>query len=404
MSATQLKAWLEKFGITKEGDLYLAPFVAESVKSRDDVMRVTISTKSQDRHGDILEPSGCVMENFMQNPVVLWAHHYDQLPIARAKNLEPRRNRIEAELEFADTEFAREVRRLYEDGFLRAWSVGFIPLEWDVIESEEKKFQGYHVKRWELLEFSAVPVPANAQALTNAILKGAVKTPELRRCLQTVLNCQTEGVQEKEPPEPKSGESKPEEMHTEKPGWEETDDYWRIRVRDPNDFIDGTERTVTIKRDKPRVMCVMGKLKDGDGTMRVQNVMFPKADGWTKEKAKAWLDDHDDLMKSYSMDNAEVTQLQLEEMGGAIAGLRDVVNQIRLDVQAIMERSESEAALPVAEEPDTGRREKVGAEELQGIMQRLIVENLGHRLSAVIAEMVPAMIAKELRKRQGRLD
>jgi hypothetical protein len=46
---------------------------------------------------------------------------------------------------------------------LNAVSVGFIPLEW----TETK--DGYDITKWELLEFSAVAVPANQDAIAEAV-------------------------------------------------------------------------------------------------------------------------------------------------------------------------------------------------------------------------------------------
>ena len=85
---------------------------------------------------------------------------------------------------FADTPFARETFKLYAEGFLRGWSVGFIPEEWEVLTDDDNKFSGYHITAWELLELSAVPVPANPQALTDAIRDGKVRTPALVKALR----------------------------------------------------------------------------------------------------------------------------------------------------------------------------------------------------------------------------
>jgi hypothetical protein len=46
---------------------------------------------------------------------------------------------------------------------LNAVSVGFIPIEW----TETK--DGYDITKWELLEFSAVAVPANQDAIAEAV-------------------------------------------------------------------------------------------------------------------------------------------------------------------------------------------------------------------------------------------
>jgi len=71
-------------------------------------------------------------------------------------------------------------------------------------------------------------------------------------------------------------------------------DYIRIRVRDPDDFVDSSFRTVTISEDEG-ISSVMGKLKsDPDGSMVVQNYMFKKDKGWDEEKAKTWVKKHKD--------------------------------------------------------------------------------------------------------------
>ena len=58
-------------------------------------------------------------------------------------------------------EFARDIYRKFKDGFLNAFSVGFKPLEID----PTGEFLVY--TKSELLEISAVPVPANQEALVQ---------------------------------------------------------------------------------------------------------------------------------------------------------------------------------------------------------------------------------------------
>jgi outer membrane biosynthesis protein TonB len=88
-------------------------------------------------------------------------------------------------MQFADTQEARDVFDLYEGGFLNAFSVGFKPIE---IAYEERvpgsSEMGAVFKKAELLENSAVPVPANPGALVMKALMGAacrafgVKAPD----------------------------------------------------------------------------------------------------------------------------------------------------------------------------------------------------------------------------------
>ena len=193
MSMSQFKKWLKSRGVTQGPRCYHIPCKTLSLDVRDAEyrLRVTITTNTRDRHGDILEPGGAMVASYLKNPVVLWAHEYRSLPIGRATSLVRDGQSLKAEILFAPTDFAREVCDLYAKGFLYAWSVGFLPLEWEVIEDEEGKFTGYHIKSWELIEFSAVPVPANPDALGNAMRKGLVHEPTLVKALAAVVSGQS---------------------------------------------------------------------------------------------------------------------------------------------------------------------------------------------------------------------
>lgn len=200
MSMSQFKKWLSKQGVTKGPHCYMIPSKG-AVLSAEDAQRrlnVTIATGSRDRHGDILEPGGAQIAGYLKNPVVLWAHQYRDLPIGRAASIVREGNSLKAEILFAPTEFAGEVYTLYAKGFLRAWSVGFLPLEWEVLEDKDGKFAGYHVHSWELVELSAVPVPANPEALTVALKKDMVREPQLKKSLLDALNVQSSPRGERE--------------------------------------------------------------------------------------------------------------------------------------------------------------------------------------------------------------
>ncbi len=129
---------------------------------------VTITTSTKDRYGDIVESSGALTDNFMLNPVVMWAHSYGTPPIGRALELTKKKNSIVASFEFTPEgmfEFADQIRALWNGRFLNAVSIGFMPTQWEEIEDS----WSFKFTEWELLEFSIVPVPANAEALRKAL-------------------------------------------------------------------------------------------------------------------------------------------------------------------------------------------------------------------------------------------
>jgi len=160
-------------GTTKVVAAKLA-FVGEvKAEDEDGVLLVTISTRSVDRDGDIIEPAGIDFTSYLKNPIVPWAHDTRAVPVAKALSLSVIGERVEAKVKFADYEFARLVYRLYKDGFLNAWSVGIHMKEYEPRKDDQgTPLRGVHITKSELLEFSAVPVPANPEALTQREIPG----------------------------------------------------------------------------------------------------------------------------------------------------------------------------------------------------------------------------------------
>lgn len=164
----------------KEGKI-LKQFVAKTETDSDErTVTAIISTGTVDREKEVLVPKGMDFEAYMKNPVVMWAHDYWGEPIGRSLWMKKGRKEIKAKIKFAETEQAEQVYQLFKGGFMSAFSVGFIPLKDHKPTEEEikEKPEWVDVRRvydkWELLEFSAVPVPANPEALAVA-----VKTKEL---------------------------------------------------------------------------------------------------------------------------------------------------------------------------------------------------------------------------------
>lgn len=137
----------------------------------------TISKEVVDRDGDILRASGCDLTNYLKNKVFLGFHNFRDFPLGKTEDIWIEGDSVKAIVYFptldelsSDPEQASEKARLcdfcyhcYKTGMLNAVSVGFIPLEW----TETK--DGYDITKWELLEFSAVAVPANQDAIAEAV-------------------------------------------------------------------------------------------------------------------------------------------------------------------------------------------------------------------------------------------
>ena len=142
-------------------------------------VKVTITTEHEDRDTDIIRTAGIDTDNFLKNPVVLY-NHDRQFPIARALSLERKDTSIEAVTRFADLGIsakADEVFGLIKNGIINAASIGF-----RVIDYTDFGSYGYDFLETELLEFSFVPIPANANALILERRKEQDYTPQPLRC------------------------------------------------------------------------------------------------------------------------------------------------------------------------------------------------------------------------------
>jgi HK97 family phage prohead protease len=137
--------------------------------------RITfVGTKeSPDRTGDIIRVNGWEFENFQKNPVFLWNHDSSIPPIGKVTKIQRLDKEVLFDVEFAPAsvnEFADTVFKLFAEGFLSAVSVGFIPKDMEVIMSDDGLFVGVDILRQELLELSAVAIPAHQDALAASAL------------------------------------------------------------------------------------------------------------------------------------------------------------------------------------------------------------------------------------------
>lgn len=139
------------------------------------------SDATLDRAHEVIVPEGWHLENYRRNPVFQNAHHYDNIlfTLGRATEVEVRGGRLWLRVQFAShiNPLARMAYELYRSGFLRAVSVGFIPLRWEN-GNEHTPWRRRFLEQ-DLIEVSAVPVPANPNALALAAKSGALTRSDL---------------------------------------------------------------------------------------------------------------------------------------------------------------------------------------------------------------------------------
>lgn len=164
--------------------------------SGDGEFEVVATTEGVDRDGEVIKVSGWDFTNFKKNPVLLWGHDYYSMPIGAVTEIKVEGTSVIAKGVFAKSERAQEVRSLYDDGFIKTVSVGFIPLEKN----------GPMITKAELLELSFVSVPSNPDALDR------LKSFEKKYATLDVKDAQQEEKkEEQQPTEQKPDEPKKEE-------------------------------------------------------------------------------------------------------------------------------------------------------------------------------------------------
>jgi uncharacterized coiled-coil protein SlyX len=195
-------------------------FLTTSVRSVDaENFRIThvVNTKALDRYMTIVLPKGADVKHYTKNPVVLWLHNMDkstmQVPIGRCVDLQVGEDEIVCTTEFNPNDaLSMKVFNAYKDGFLNAWSIGFMPKTFEEVtpvnfeelkkkynlnvtitqkQFEDNAFWGiWIISEWEMLEYSAVPVPGNPEALSDAevekfsrelVTRGILEDEETRR-------------------------------------------------------------------------------------------------------------------------------------------------------------------------------------------------------------------------------
>jgi HK97 family phage prohead protease len=149
-------------------------------KLSDRTLGFTISTGVVDRDQDCINPKGWDFAHYQRNPVVLWSHKAEELPIGKTIDIGRDDHRLYASVEFlpggygAASDLADCVYRMAADGFISATSVGFRPIKWDFSNDPERDgggwMPGIDFDQQELVELSLVSVPSNPEALIdNAI-------------------------------------------------------------------------------------------------------------------------------------------------------------------------------------------------------------------------------------------
>lgn len=164
---------------------------------------VIASTDAPDRYGDIVDQATWKLDRYNANPIIQWGHRYDLPPIGKA-SVGVHDGELLAEITWDTGEhnsLANTVASQFENGFLSAVSVGFMPghaVKRSSLEQEDPRFApaGMVYFEPELLEISAVPIPANPEALAQ---RGLPETAIIREIKLEIEQTEQAEPQQDEP-------------------------------------------------------------------------------------------------------------------------------------------------------------------------------------------------------------
>lgn len=165
---------------------------ANVVGIEDDRIVAKITTASVDRDGEVLIPQGMNAKEYEKNPVLFYNHDYAN-PIGTVKRLKRTNDAVIGELKFAKRPdnyqgdfFPQFVETLVKQGIIKGVSVGFVAENGGqrlASKADRSKF-GDGIKKvfnkWKLLEVSIAPLPANQDALIEAVGKGYVSPMQVK--------------------------------------------------------------------------------------------------------------------------------------------------------------------------------------------------------------------------------
>lgn len=146
-------------------------------RSASDLMLVVASEETPDRMGDVVRVEGWDLKAFKKNPVLLFMHNPLIPPIGTVPKVWVEGKQLLANIVFDEEDpLAALIKGKYERGVMRAVSVGFRPIEFARRSAEgDLTHETYEFTRQELLELSAVPIPAHPAALRKMMASAAFR-------------------------------------------------------------------------------------------------------------------------------------------------------------------------------------------------------------------------------------
>jgi HK97 family phage prohead protease len=156
---------------------YAHNVVENALSFNDDERSIVhvITDETINRYGQIVRMDGIDTTGYDKNPVVFFNHYSDKLPIGRNMwHKNEMRNGVKSKIaktQFHDGEEGTTIYNMWKDKFLNASSIGFGVIEMKPYKNSNGDFEAIEFTKTDLGEYSIVGVPANKNAVRNAVEK-----------------------------------------------------------------------------------------------------------------------------------------------------------------------------------------------------------------------------------------
>jgi HK97 family phage prohead protease len=140
----------------------------------DRQVKFIFSTEAVDRDFDVIKQTGIDTTYYLTNPVIFFNHDHE-LPIGKCVSIGIENGNLAGVVEFVPADNpaigakSEGIYQLCRDGFLNTTSIGFIPITIERPEDARNLADGVDVITCEIVEISIVGIPANREALIQAI-------------------------------------------------------------------------------------------------------------------------------------------------------------------------------------------------------------------------------------------
>lgn len=185
------------------------------------IYKAVATTPALDRYGEVVLPKGAITDHFMKNPVLLDGHNYQAAPVGHIVALDMVEDSVVMSFVFSRDARGQELEQKTIDGDMGAFSIGFRPkavvnlwYPWEdppevkeiaveypdgsegKINLRDYEHVPYRIyNKWELLEVSAVSVPANPEALLlrqaeDIVRRASAQDPVMKSFVQDRVRSQ----------------------------------------------------------------------------------------------------------------------------------------------------------------------------------------------------------------------